>query len=190
MTVAEILSLVSLISFICSAICFALVAFFWFNFDIWSIYGDLSGENAKKSIERIRQENAKSGKKTYGNSKLNEDRGKLTNGINKKRVKNQKHGKKNNIQETGVLKSEITEPLRDAIDTTTLKADDTQLLRDLTLNNNLGNDTALLSANDETNLLDIEQVNDDISNNLKSKHKIQLKMIQEVIFVSTDEVIS
>lgn len=78
MSTAEILSLVSLISYIIAGVCLVLAVFFWFYFKIPSVIGDLSGRTAKKSVERIRQTNTQSGNKSYRTSTTNAARGKLT----------------------------------------------------------------------------------------------------------------
>lgn len=56
---ADTLSVISLVSFIVSGICFLLAVFFWFKFRILTIIGDLSGRTAQKSIERMRSYNEK-----------------------------------------------------------------------------------------------------------------------------------
>lgn len=61
---AEILSLISLISFIISGISFVLAVFFWFKFDIPTVIGDLTGRTARKSIARMRENTENSNKRT------------------------------------------------------------------------------------------------------------------------------
>lgn len=65
MSTAEILSLISTISFVIAAISFALAVFFWFSFKIPSVIGDLSGRTAKKSIARMRASNERAGGQGY-----------------------------------------------------------------------------------------------------------------------------
>lgn len=78
MSTAEILSLVSLISYILAGICLVLAVFFWFFFKIPSVIGDLSGRTARRSIEKMRQANMRSGNKSYRTSATNAARGKIT----------------------------------------------------------------------------------------------------------------
>ena len=78
MSTAEILSLVSLISYIAAGVLLVLAVFFWFFFKIPSVMGNLSGRTAKKSIEQLRQANVRSGSKSYRSSTTNAARGKLT----------------------------------------------------------------------------------------------------------------
>ena len=75
---AEILSTVSLVSFVLAGICLGLAVIFWFRFRIPTVIGDLSGRTARKSIAEMRERNEKSGGKSYRPSAVNVDRGKLT----------------------------------------------------------------------------------------------------------------
>lgn len=81
MSTAEILSLVSLISFILAGVCLVVALFLWFFFKIPGVIGDLSGRTARKSIEKMRQANASTGNKSYRSSAANVARGKLTDTI-------------------------------------------------------------------------------------------------------------
>ena len=74
---AEILSAVSLISFIVSGTAFIAAVFCWFRFQIPQVVGDLSGRTAKKSIERMRADYEKSGSKSFHPVKVNGKCGKL-----------------------------------------------------------------------------------------------------------------
>ena len=65
-----------------SGVCFILAVFIWFKFDILAVIGDLSGSTAKKSIARMRENNEKSGVKSYRSSATNVQRGKLTDTMN------------------------------------------------------------------------------------------------------------
>lgn len=75
---AEILSIVSIVAFVIAGISMGLAVFFWFFFRIPSVIGDLSGRTARKSIARMRENNEKTGKKTYHTGAINRERGKLT----------------------------------------------------------------------------------------------------------------
>ena len=75
---ADILSTVSLISFILSGVAFVFAILFFILFRIPSVIGDLSGRTARKSIAKMRVANEKTGAKSYKESKANVERGKLT----------------------------------------------------------------------------------------------------------------
>ena len=78
MSLAEILSLISLISYIVSGVCLVLAVFFFIKFNIPAVIGDLSGRTARKSIARLRASNEKAGGQGYKPSAANVNRGKLT----------------------------------------------------------------------------------------------------------------
>ena len=75
---ADILNTVSVIFFIAAGVFAVLAIALWFLFKIPIVIGDLSGRTAKKSIERMRLNNEKTGNKSYKTSKSNLERGKLT----------------------------------------------------------------------------------------------------------------
>lgn len=78
MSTAEILSLISLISYITSGVCLVLAIVFFFVFRIPAVVGDLSGRTARKSIARMRASNEQAGGQGYKPSITNAQRGKLT----------------------------------------------------------------------------------------------------------------
>lgn len=82
----EILSTISIISFVLSGVCLILAILFFVKFKIPAVIGDLSGRTAKKSIARMRESNEKSGAKAFRSSRENENRGKIT-GIIKESAK-------------------------------------------------------------------------------------------------------
>ncbi len=173
MTLAETLSVISLVSFIVSGVCIILAIFFWIKFKIPLVIGDLSGRTAKKSIEKMREFNDKSGVKVYKPSEINVNRGKLTDSIpNSKGIstdrKSTELNKTNITPETGILwdnKSKKT------------IIEETQMLVD-------ENETGLLVDGNETELL--EQQN---FQQVKPISKIKLTMLEEVIITDTNEVI-
>lgn len=99
---ADILSIISLVSFILSGVFLTTAVVLFVIFKIPSVVGDLSGRNAKKSIERLRKNNEKTGKKSYSSSSVNISRGKLTEAIKYKDATENKNISTNG--ETGLLK--------------------------------------------------------------------------------------
>ena len=77
----ELLELLSLISFILAGVLLLLGIALFFLLDVPKLYGDISGRTAKKAIEAIRQQNEATGNKAFKPSKVNEDRGRLTDRI-------------------------------------------------------------------------------------------------------------
>lgn len=175
---AEVLSIISLVSFIIAGISFALAVTFFFVFKIPNVIGDLSGRNAQRSIAQLRAINEKSGSKAYKTSETNAKRGKLTGTMEesgKLKRKNKKSGelkKKSSTDEerpeTGLLEANVVE-----------KSDVQQ--------------TELLDTNDETGLLGDPNETEtlELASN-KAKPRIggkKLEMIEDIMLIHTEEVI-
>jgi len=172
MSTAEILSLISLISYIVAGISLVLALFFWFFFRIPSVIGDLSGRAAKKTIARRRAHNERAGGKGYQPSATNANRGKLTDTM--------RHSRK--------LKSEPQ---------TAQPVDEDQMPVTGVLESN----RADIVDNQQTELLDNEAtgtlVDEDATVALQESPAVptrctggkQLKMLNEVMLIHTDEVI-
>lgn len=205
MSISEILSMISLISFILAGVSAALAVIFWFRFNIPAVIGDLSGRTARKSIEKMRANNEKTGKKDFAPSKTNLERGKLTglmketeNGSEKLsgKLSGKIVGKKKDAtvapvapvvsekqmetalldEETGLLtESEETELLNDDVMETEFLGD-TELLEEI-------EETGLLVEENETMLLTNESQQVALSNNGV------FTMIEEIMFIHTDETI-
>lgn len=163
---AETLQLLSIISFAVGAVCLGLAIFLWFFFKIPNVIGDLSGRNARKSIARMREANEKSGSKSYKESKANAERGKLTGtmqGIRKKKT----DSSDDNKLETGLLNENKAEGF---------ESEATGVLESET--------TGLLGDDEVTAPLNVSAQKPKTTTDRK-----KLKMIEEVIFIHTDEVI-
>lgn len=103
---ADLLSLLSIISFAAAGVCLVLAIFLWFFLRIPSVIGDLTGRTARKSIAKMRAANEKTGVKSYKASKTNAERGKLTGtipGIGGKSELGPEPTHENIKPETGVL---------------------------------------------------------------------------------------
>lgn len=167
---AEVLSIISLISFIISGVCLAFAVFFCIKFRIPTVIGDLSGRTARKSIAKMRANNEKTGYKSYRSSLTNVKRGKLTENIpeSEEFIIDKKRVNDNQKPETGIL----AENKADVI-----ASDETELLD--------GNaTTGLLIDEDSTVSLDITQQ----SPTRRTRGK-KLKMLDEIMLIHTDEVI-
>lgn len=175
---AEILSIISLVSFIIAGISFVLAVTFFFVFKIPNVIGDLSGKNAQRSIAQLRAINEKSGSKAYRTSETNEKRGKLTGTMEdsgKLKKKNKKSGdlkKKSSSDaerpETGLLESNV--------------ADNSDVQQ-----------TELLDTNDETGLLGDPNETEtlELASN-KAKPRVggkKLEIIEDIMLIHTEEVI-
>lgn len=61
---AHLYYMLSISSFLIASGCLIFSVILWFGFDVWKIIGDMTGRNAKKSVEQIRKENGKRAKFT------------------------------------------------------------------------------------------------------------------------------
>lgn len=180
MSTAEILSLISTISFVVAAISLALAVFFWFFFKIPHVIGDLSGRTAKKSIAKMRSANEKAGGQGYKPSAANASRGKLTDTMQhssklpanakKKKAKPDKKKAANDslMPETGLLAANKAEVIS-------------------------GEQTEVLESAESTSLLVDEDATvplyEEVSLPVKRTGGKKLTMLDEVMLIHTDEVI-
>ena len=174
MSTAEILSLVSLISYIVAGVCLVLAVFFWIFFKIPAVIGDLSGRTAKKSIEKMRQANVRSGNKSYRTSATNEARGKLTD-----TMQHSSKLKKGKVQETKAAESETVRPETGLLSENKADAyveEGTEALDE-------GETTGMLVDEEATTALNVEEPP------VKRTGGKKLTMINEVMLIDTDEVI-
>ena len=77
----ELLQTLSLVSYILAGVFLIVAVALFFLLDVRKLIGDISGANARKAIENIRQQNESSGDKAYKPSPVNMARGKLTDKI-------------------------------------------------------------------------------------------------------------
>ena len=137
----------------------------FFLLKIPTVIGDLTGANARKAIENIRNQNENSGEKTYRSSQVNRERGKLTD----------------KISPSGRLIKNPTDILGGAM--ATEKIGTQQLVSDETTVLDSGNETTVLtgelSGGNETTVLNQE----DIPNNV-------FEIEYEITYIHTNEVIT
>lgn len=157
---ADILNTVSIISFIAAGVFTVLAIAFWVIFKIPTVMGDLSGRNAKKSIERMRRNNEKTGNKVYKTSEKNLERGKLTGSMEAAKQAGTMNG------ETGLLNENMA---------TNYDSRATGLLND---------ETAPMDGSEET-----EQLDDAVAKVERQPASIHIKLIDRVLIIHTEEVI-
>ena len=165
---ADILSIVSLVSFIIAGISLVVAVFLWINFKIPTVIGDLTGRTARKSIAKMRASNEASGSKSYRPSTTNVNRGKLTD----------------TMPDSVKLNQQVTAPapfdkgqtgILDENKASGNSAESTAMLDDSA--------TELLLGSEETELLAQE------AQAKRKAAKKKLRMLDEVIYTHTDEVI-
>lgn len=159
---AEILSTISIASFVLAGVFFILSILLWFKFKIPKIIGDLTGRTAKASIAKMRESNEKSGAKFYKPSSDNSERGKLTetaSGFNESKIETAKLDINDNQFETGILLENKADKGK--------SSPDTDILDD---------GTALLNSNET-------------SKQAKAKERMNITILDEIVIIHTDEVI-
>lgn len=172
---ADVLSIVSLVSFILSGVAFVLAILFFILFRIPSVIGDLSGRTARKSIAKMRLANEKTGVKSYKESKTNVERGKLTGTMPDSGKLNKKNSAPANGQpETGLLADNKAEGLES--EATGVLDEETGMLESET--------TGLLVDENATAPLDTPVQKPVVRSGGK-----KIVMLEEVMFIHTEEVI-
>lgn len=161
---AETLSMISIISFI-AAVFFAAVAIaLWFIFKMPSVIGYLSGRTARKSMERMRQDNTKSDVRAYAKSEKKRERKQI---IKEGAMANVNNTAKETA-ETGLLSENRAKPT---------VSQETGLLIDEEA-------TGLLASEKETASLDNEAVKEK-----RRASTVKVKLLEEVMYIHTEEVI-
>lgn len=103
---AEVLSIISIVSFVLAGVFLILAVLFWIKFGIPKIIGDLTGRTAKASIAKMRVNNEKTGVKSFKPSSENIKRNKLTetaSGFNKTEEATEKLDLSSTQPETEIL---------------------------------------------------------------------------------------
>lgn len=163
---ADTLSIISIIAYIAAGVFLILAVILAIVFRIPSVIGDLSGRNAKKSIEQMRANNVRSGNKSYRPTKTNLERGKLTDTMSDTAGKVKGY---ENLEETGVLDENRATSYSEA-------------------------ETTQLSQRDYTEPLDTEEDTkplfggQNISN--ERAEAVRITMLDEIMFIHTDEEIT
>lgn len=130
---ADILQMISVISFAAAGVFAIVAAVIWIVLGIPGVVSDLSGRTAKKSIEKMRRNNEKTGEKVYRASRKNLERGKLTgtmdmagkalNNSEKPQLLRENATGIRKGKETDILSDDATEPLSDSGATVPLDPD-------------------------------------------------------------------
>lgn len=162
---AETLSTLSTISFIVAIVFFLLAVFLCFLFKIPTVISDLSGRTARKSIAKMRSANERTGAKPYKESRINAERGKLTATMHQPRQAPTVRQIQPDLPETGMFSENQA---------STLESSATDLLNQ--------NTSALLNGQPESAPLSSAPVK-------TPPARAEMRMLDEVLLVHTDEVI-
>lgn len=161
----------------------ALSILLFIRFNIPKVVGDISGANIKKALKKSREINEKSGKKEYKASKVNQQRGKITDDINN--TKNKKNIAYGSIS-TEDLKIPSQSNTEDSNATTVLNNELTTVLGDnstTVLSNNQTNQTTVLDNNE--NAIQNQIYSDDLPDVEVSGFVVE----EDISFTESNEVI-
>ena len=89
---AELLVKISYIAFAGAVVCLILAVILFIKFKIPTVIGDLSGKNAKKAIQQMRETNSQKGNPAFKPGKKNERHKKLTEELTFKKKENKPLG--------------------------------------------------------------------------------------------------
>ena len=163
---AETLLMVSKIFFGVAGICLVVTIIFFIRFKIPDVIGDLSGRNARKSIEQMREFNEKNGGKAYQSGKMSAERGTSMKAIHRRESKeDRQHLQGDRHPETGLLSEN---EIKFSAHAETEVLDDNEVTR-------------LLQTENET-----VKLND---NTVETDRGIAINILDEVMIIHTDEVI-
>jgi len=156
---------------ILAGIMFVVSVLVFFLLKIPTVIGDLTGANARKAIENIRNHNESTGDKTYRTSQVNRERGKLTDKISPsgRLIKDPSHSL-HGAMGTEKISTQQLHPGDDTNETTVLTGELTGANETTVLSNEShANETTVLNAQTFSNAFVIEY---------------------EITYIHTDEVIA
>lgn len=159
---ADMLTAISIGSFAAAGVFLVIAIVLFIVFRIPSVLGDLSGRNAKKSIEKMRKNNERTGNKSYSPSITNAKRGKITETIKGQKI----IGAVGLNGETGLLAENYQARYEDA--ETGILGNTTEILFD-------ENETATLSKT--------------ASDGIAKAGETVFAYIENVVYIHTEEVI-
>lgn len=174
------INIISIILFALAGISLVVAIYSFIRFNVPQLIGELTGRTAKKTITQMREKNAKTGNKSHRPSVVEKKRGTLTDKIDEKKIKK------------AINQSYTTELLDVETDMLSNKSDDENNREVLSNATELLNNNATELLNDNTSVLNEEETSVLSPSMLKSA-PIQVndgfKMIQNIIFIHTNEII-
>lgn len=167
---ANIFSISTIVLFALASVCLLFAIFAFITFKIPNIIGDLTGRNARRSIEQMRQENEKGGKKSHRPHPVASDRGTLTEQIKESKKLSQKSVQKQTAKPKTIVPdgSGATDVLEDINATVNLNYDK--------------NGTEILNGGTQV-------LSNEVIQSALNETTVNFKMIQDIVLIHTDEVI-
>lgn len=190
MTDSEIYMIFCYVGLALCLLSLAFAAFFFFRLNIIRVIGDLSGSNARKGIENIRNQNRVSGNKAHKPSNVNRERGMLTDKISSS---GELLSKKKQIEVSVGTEKIVTGSLINNQTTccdprSYLSNQDYGLSEETKILNHYQNDT-VAQVVDDTTLLGFGQEETVVLNADDNFYKVnsRIEVEDEIIFVHTNE---
>ena len=184
---ADVLIRISTIAFALAILCAILAVVLFFYYKIPSVVNDLSGKNARRSIEELRKMNRESGNKFYSPKKKMECK-KGTESIDTKGLN---ETESIDGTGTGILEENKMSAQTEGESTTLLEESTTLLEESTTL---LDESTTLLTDDEENTQLLLEEDDNGttsfLGEDVSLRKNESLHVIEEILFVHTDEVIN
>lgn len=180
---AAVLLKISTISFIIAGLALVVAIYVAIKFNIRDVFNDLSGKTARSSIEKFRVNNEKSGVKSLKSSKVNVERGPLTDTISTAK----------NIGTGGIRRKSknkpVTEPMTKHTSDSNVNVDsdfETGVIKENAADYNISEETGVLAENQQyTATVNIENETDVLDESVarpsRAKSNKTLEMIDEVI---------
>ena len=164
---------------ILAAVMLAITVILFFVYKIPTVIGDLTGANARKAIENIRNQNENSGDKLYKTSQVNRERGKLTDKIS---PSGSLMRDPSGVLGGGAMATEkiSTQELPQVDETTVLESNETTVLE--------SNETTVLGSNETTVLGNTGAGETTVL--VAEDTPVTFQIEYEITFTHTDEVIA
>lgn len=182
-SVAYILSTLSIVFFVMSVIALVGAVFLWFWFKIPNVIGDLSGKNARKTIARMREENEKEAKKRASKAEKASFKRDTKRGITAEFSRKEKTAKQNSVSVTATMHN--VGDFDGSLETTVLNVQaDSEA--ETSIHNDIEETTFLAPDVAETTLLTTALSQEQPT---RKKSKVVLTMLDQELLIHTDEVI-
>lgn len=169
---ARVFNISTIVLFVLAGVCLAFAIFSFITFKIPNVIGDLSGRNARKSIEQMRESNEKGGSKSHRPHPVASARGTLTEPIkqNSSKLKKQKQvtSKPQAVSKVETKDNSATDVLDDPNATQKLDYNET--------------DTEILAEGTQV-------LSNEVIQSALNETTVNFKMIQNIVLIHTDEVI-
>lgn len=168
-----------IIAAILAGVMFVVSVILFLFLKIPTVIGDLTGSNARKAIENIRNNNEKTGEKSHGTSKVNRERGKLTDKISSSGhlVNTSVHSIQGEFS-TEKIGLQTFQQTENANETTVLSAEGT------------ANETTVLGRGNETTVLSQEMPANETTVLNAQTSECYFEIEYKIMYIHTDEMIN